>query len=138
MFASGIRLSTLVGVLLLVAWVTYLYFFGGPFQFVDYPVLRQSSTFIPPPSWSTPEGRAFDLLYDDGDSRVKGKVEVSVLSRSDTIAIVRAIDNRGDDSVYRTYHLLTMRYELGAWEITRHQLAWSGRGRLGWTTKPTL
>jgi hypothetical protein len=43
-----------------------------------------------------------------------------------------------DDSVFVLCDRLTMIGAEARWQVVRHQKAWQGRDRIGWTTQPTL
>ncbi len=41
-----------------------------------------------------------------------------------------------DDSIHDIYDALTMAQVGTVWKVTRHQRCWTGRGLLGWSSKP--
>jgi hypothetical protein len=120
--------------------------FTGPYFFVDQPLwppavahLREGASKTADEATS-PTGAAIEYLYfgpgiDPPDWRYI-QTKVSVLSPTEVI--VSVFDGSGDDSVYLTCDRLTMRLEDNIWIPIRHQEAWQGRGRIGWTTKPCL
>jgi len=138
-------LLIMVGVLILVAG-SYQYLFGGPYRFVDRSLEDQSlqhlRSRIGDGNWSaSPSDSAFEYLYwwPQIDQQDRSKLAITISHRSTDEAIVTVIDRDcRSDSTYVTCDRLTMRRERDAWIPVRHQTAWQGRGRFGWTTKPTL
>jgi hypothetical protein len=93
------------------------------------------------PWLASPSEIAFEYLYwwPELDSPNRAKIRITVSYRSPDEVIVTVIDNDcQDDSTWRTCDRLTLRRQQGLWLPVRHQAAWQGRGRIGWTTKPTL
>jgi hypothetical protein len=134
----------LFGLLLFFVAGVYVYFFGGPYRFVDVPLaedpmqhLRSSARGAP---WSSsPAEAALEYLgwWPSLDDTNRSKLNITTSFRSSDEAVVTIIDNdTRDDSVSRTCDRLTLRRQSGVWLPIRHQQAWQGRGRFGWTTKP--
>ncbi|MEI6536772.1 MAG: hypothetical protein WCN98_15605 [Verrucomicrobiaceae bacterium] len=132
--------------LLLVGIGTFVYFFGGPFRFVDEPLAEESLQHLRAgarsgaPWLSSPADTVFEYLYwwPQLDPTNRAKLDISVSYHSPDVAIVTVIDNGcRDDSTWRTCDRVTLLQKSGLWLPVRHQSAWQGRGRIGWTTQPT-
>ena len=66
-------------------------------------------------------------------------LKVSVARVASDRAIVTIIDPYVEsDSTDVTCNRYTLRRTPRGWEMLRHQAAWQGRGRIGWTTEPTI
>jgi hypothetical protein len=81
-----------------------------------------------------------DHLVEAGVNPTEIKSErwtISVSSRTSDQAIVNVLEPCEDDSVYLIYNRFTLNRTKDLWRVVRHQSAWQGRGRLGWTTRPT-
>ena len=69
------------------------------------------------------------------------RLRVSTVSASSDHAVVDlfvANGEGGGDSTSVSYQRFTLQRTPTGWNVVRHQAAWQGRGRIGWTTKPTL
>ena len=118
----------------------YIYFFGGPFALVDCDIWKKGIDQLRAHQdvASTPKDAAFHYLYDGLDQPNLKKLKISVSNQSPDQSVVTLIDyDTQDDSVYVTYDRLTLRRDGSVWIPVRHQSAWQGRGRFGWTTQPT-
>jgi hypothetical protein len=136
----------LLAALLLIGGGTFVYLFGGPYRFVDLSLTAQSLQHLRSSSgdapWaSSPSETAFEYFYwwPDIDRPNRAKIEITTSYHSPDEAVVTVIDRDCQgDSTSLTCDRLTLRRESGAWFPVRHQAAWQGRGRIGWTTQPTL
>jgi hypothetical protein len=80
----------------------------------------------------------YSLYFKDGsDPPKRERVVFSTLHASAGRAALDLIASAEDDSVYVTCHRISLERAQNGWRVTRHQTAWQGRGRLGWTTRPT-
>jgi hypothetical protein len=133
-------------VLLVIVIGVFIYLFGGPYRFVDRPLypeslehLRAGASGAP---WKlSPSETAFEYFYwwPDTDRPDRAKLEITTLWNSPDGAVVTIIARDCQcDSTSRTCDRLTLRRESGGWVPVRHQAAWQGRGRIGWTTQPAL
>jgi len=140
------NLYVMLAALLLIGGGAYWLFFSGPHRFVDRSIsepsiqhLRSGSSEA---SWAaSPADTAFEYLYwwPKIDRPNRSKIDISVSLRSNDEAVVTVIDRDGQgDSTYVTCDRITLHREGRSWFPVRHQAAWQGRGRLGWTTEPTL
>jgi hypothetical protein len=142
------KLAFLLLAALLMGVCFYAYFFAGPFRFVDQPLWDESLQHLRSgassgASWTrSPADAADEYLHwwcDPSDRPERVKLDISVSYRSPDEAVVSVINRYcKDDSVSVMCDRLTLRHERGAWSPLRHQAAWQGRGRFGWTTQPTL
>lgn len=138
---------TLIGtvcVLLLAAGV-FQFFSDGPDHFIEREISAPSVQKLRlaaarGDSWAlSPASAAVEYLEAGESERSEAQdLHVSVSSHTGETAVVIVIVDARDDSVYRIYNRLTLRRESGAWIPVQHQTAWQGRGRIGWTTKPTM
>jgi hypothetical protein len=119
----------------------YLYFFGGPYRFTDLPLREESRWHLrsvsPIPS---PADAAVEYLHcqcHPQDRPKRSELEISETRRSTDEAVVTVIV-RGcaDDSVSASADRLTLVHENGRWIPARHEAAWQGRKRFGWSTNP--
>lgn len=130
----------ILAVLLLLAASIYLYLFGGPYWFVQFP-LREASLqhLLSSPATSNPVDAADEYLhglFPPSDRPERSKLEITIRQISEQETVVTVIDRFcKDDSIEATCDRLTMRRENGAWMPTRHQAAWQGRDLIGWTTQ---
>lgn len=141
------KLYLLLPVLLLIAAGTYIYFFTGPYRFVDSELAEESLKHLRAAansgaSWvPSPSETAFEYLYwwPQLDRPNRAKLDIHVSFRSSGTAIVTVIDtDTRDDSISKSCDRITLRLQKGVWLPVRHQQAWQGRGRFGWTTEPAL
>jgi hypothetical protein len=136
----------LLAALLLIGGGTLIYLFGGPYQLVNRPLDAQSLQHLRSSSggasWaSSPSETAYEYLYwwPEIDRPNRAKLEITTSYRSPDEAVVTFVDHDcKSDSTSLTCDRLTLRRENGAWVPVRNQAAWQGRGRIGWTTQPTL
>ena len=135
-------LLILAGLLLLAfGSLHYLYLFGGPYRFVQFPLREASLQHLQSgTATSTPLDAADEYLhglFSRPDRPERSKLEITVRQSSGQETIVTVIDRFcKDDSIYVTCDRLTMRRQNGAWIPVRHQAVWQGRDRIGWTTEP--
>jgi len=125
----------------------YVYFFGGPFRFADYPLSESAiqhfhSAAPAEATWmSSPADAADEYLHwwcHPSDRPQRSRLDISVSYLSSEEAIVTVINRHTqDDSVSATCDRLTLRRVMTGWIPIRHQAARQGRGRFGWTTQPT-
>lgn len=136
------RLLLTFAALLLISLGTYNFFFGGPYRFVDRNIEEQSLQHLHlNPAGTSPSEIAFEYLYwwPGIDRPDRAKLEITTSYHPTGVAVVTIFDHDGQsDSTYSTCDRLTLRRQNGAWIPIRHQAAWQGRGRIGWTTQPTL
>jgi hypothetical protein len=140
------KLSLLLATPLLIVGGIYLYFFASPHRFVESPIAQESLQHLRASgsgaAWaSSPAETAFEYLFwwPQLDRPKRAKLDISVSYRSPEEAVVTIIDNdTQDDSVSRTCDRLTLHRDSGLWIPVRHQSAWQGRGRFGWTTQSAL
>ena len=137
----------LIATPIVVVAAIYFVFFAAPHRFVDRSIVAESvehlrSSARGGPAWlESPADTAFEYLYwwPQIDRPSRAKHDISVSYRSPDEAVVTIIDNdTRDDSVSRTCDRLTLHRDAGLWIPVRHQAAWQGRGRFGWTTQPAL
>jgi hypothetical protein len=140
------KVFLLLTAFLLIGSGIFIFFFGGPYRFVDSPLDKKSLQHLragtsTAASWAaSPSETAFEYLYwwPQLDRPNRARLDISVAYRSPDDAIVTVIDNDcQDDSIWRTCDRLTLHRQSGVWLPVRHQSAWQGRGRIGWTTQPT-
>jgi hypothetical protein len=141
------KVYLILAALVLIVSGIYIYFFGGPYRFVDRPLNAESLQHLRSgtsdgTSWlSSPYETAFEYLYwwPQNDRPNRSKLDIATSYRSSEEAIVTIIDNdTQDDSILRYCDRLTLRRQNGVWIPVRHQTAWQGRGRFGWTTQAAL
>ncbi len=139
------KLYLVLAAFLLTVVGIYIYFFTGPYRFVDFQLAEESLQHLRAgatsgASWvPSPSDTAFEYLYwwPQLDRPNRAKLDIAVSYRSPDTTIVTVIDNdTRDDSISRFCDRLTMRQQSGVWLPVRHQQAWQGRGRFGWTTQP--
>jgi hypothetical protein len=136
----------LFAALLIIGGGPLIYLFGGPYSFVDRSLAEQSLQHLRSSSggssWaSSPSETALEYLYwwPQLDRPNRSKLDIATFYRSPELAVVTFIDNdTRDDSISRSCNRITLRRQSGVWFPIRHQAAWQGRGRIGWTTQPTL
>ncbi|MEP6669883.1 MAG: hypothetical protein ABJF10_12065 [Chthoniobacter sp.] len=135
----------LVALALIVSGV-YVYFFTGPYRFVDAPLAPESLQHLRSGAGSgaawlaSPSETTLEYLnwWPQLDRPNLSRLDIATLYRSPEEAVVTIIDNdTRDDSISRSCDRLTLRRQGGVWIPVRHQAAWQGRGRFGWTTQPT-
>ncbi len=125
---------------------SYVVLFTGPYWFTDLALsepridhLRAGVTRGEP--WNTPEQAAVEYLQSfaghPSDRSKPPAMRISAARRSATEAVVTVFVRAEDDSIDLICNRLTMRLDRGVWIPVRHQSAWQGRGRIGWTIKPT-
>jgi hypothetical protein len=134
-------------VVMLIAGGIYIYFFTGPYRFVESSIAEESLQHLRSAagsgaSWlASPSETAFEYLYwwPQIDRPNRAKLDIATSYQSSDEAIVTVIDNdTRDDSISRDCVRITLRRQSGFWIPVRQQAAWQGRGRFGWTTKPAL
>ena len=130
----------MLAVLLLLAVGIYLYLFGGPYWFVQFPLREASLQHLrSSPATSNPVDDADEYLhglFPPSDRPERSKLEITIRQTSEQETVVTVIDRFcKDDSVYATCDRLTMRRQNGGWIPVRHQAVWQGRDLIGWTTQ---
>lgn len=136
---------TRFAVTLLVCGALLLYFLGGPWSFIDRPLhdesLRHLRTSAAGAPWAASPGEtALEYLYwwAESDRPRRDNIDIHVSMHTGDDAVVTVTENGcQDDSLSRLCSRITMRRQDGLWIPVRHQAAWQGRGRIGWTTLPT-
>lgn len=120
---------------------------GVPKQFVERPLDTNSlnhlqAGFANKPAWSTsPVDSAIEYLqwqFGPSDRTAKTLLQITVATVNGDTVVTIVDDQLKDDSVYVLCDRLTMRRGGGAWLPARHEAAWQGRGRVGWTTNLTM
>lgn len=87
-----------------------------------------------------PADSALEYLHwklDVSERPNKAKLQITIEAVKNALVVTIIDDQLQDDSVYVMCDQLTMHQEGLGWVPIRHQSAWQGRGRVGWTTKPT-
>jgi hypothetical protein len=139
------------GLLALVAVATvllgsYVVLFTGPYRFTERDLreafiahLREGVARGEP--WDSPTMAAVEYIQSfaghPSDRSKPSALRITSSQRSATEVTVTVFDRVEDDSIDLVCHRLTMRLDRGVWIPVRHQVAWQGRGRIGWTIKPT-
>ncbi|MDB6138283.1 MAG: hypothetical protein JWO94_1355 [Verrucomicrobiaceae bacterium] len=135
---GAVALCLAAGVFVL-AW-----FFGEPRAFVDVPIAPATQARLRTLALEGAGPREMALHYycyppDCPDGPDPAKLEVRVSNPSADQSVVTIINRfTYSDSTTVTCDRFTMRHEGNLWLPVRHQTAWQGRGRFGWTTQPTL
>jgi hypothetical protein len=114
-------------------------------SFGPRPFFFKEKTLVPSNGGDgSPEQTALNYLRDsitaaggDASELKPARMRVSVSSQSARRTVVNILEAAEDDSLYLFYHRFTLERERSVWRVIRHQVAWQGRGRLGWTTRPT-
>ena len=139
------KVYLLLAVPVLIVTGIYIYFFTGPYRFVESPLAEESLQHLRSgagggASWlASPSETAFEYLYwwPQLDRPNRSRLDIATSYRSPDEAVVTIIDNdTRDDSISRYCDRVTLRQQSGVWLPVRHQAAWQGRGRFGWTTEP--
>jgi hypothetical protein len=141
---SRLKLPALIFVGLAGCMACYVWFFGGPYRFVDVSlvIVQQDRLRANPTLAGTPQDSVFHYFYDGLDpskAPLKAKLKIGISNRSAGETVVTIIDSDcQSDSTYVTCDRFTLHREGVVWIPIRHQAAWQGRGHIGWTTEPTL
>jgi hypothetical protein len=144
------KVYLLLAVPVFVVTGVYIYFFTGPYRFVEFPLEEGSLRHLRSgvgsgASWlASPSETAFEYRYwwpgPESERPNRSKIDITTSYRSTDEAIVTIIDNdtrERRDSIPRICIRLTLRRQSGVWIPVREQDAWQFRGRFGWTTQPT-
>ena len=120
-----------------VVLTAYIYFFGGPFFFVDRDIRRDSVEHLHADAIhaQTPKDAALSYYsygIDPSDAPNVAKLDIHVSNPISNKSVVTIIDRDcQDDSIYVTCDRFTLHREENIWIPDRHQAAWQGRGRFG-------
>lgn len=80
------------------------------------------------------EALNWNVIREDRTPRADGNVHATQLAAgSFKVTLQRPAQ---DDSIHQTYNALTLAQVGTVWKVTRHQRCWTGRGLLGWSSKP--
>lgn len=132
----------IAAVLVLLAVTLYVWFFGGPFRFVERPLSEDSLAYLASGAAGrgSPEEVADEYLHGllhPADRPHRRTLDISVSQPNAAEAVVTVIDRHsGGDSVSVSCDRVTLRLQNSRWTPVRHQAAWQGRGLIGWSTKP--
>lgn len=83
--------------------------------------------------------QAYKYFGTDYEASMPARIHVSEVTLDTDVVRVRFHDPRvQDDSVFETCDRIYLRRDPeGRWQPFKHEWSHKGRGRLGWTTKPT-
>jgi hypothetical protein len=126
-------ISFVVILALHMAWFAWIHFRSEPVLFVERTVAPGNVR-----SARTATETALAYIDYDSDPRARQRLRVSVRQNRDTVVVTMIEYGCQDDSLGVMCDRLTMIGSDARWQIVRHQQAWQGRGRIGWTTRPTL
>jgi len=149
MKAIGILMLKAIGILLLVIFLTILSYViaevTGPHFFVEADISLPQVAHVREGArthqkWAnSPVDCALQYSYFGSEVDPYSRyVSTRVTKLCPVLAIVDVFDSSGDDSISFSCDRFTMHLEDGAWVPIRHQMAWQGRGHIGWTTEPCL
>jgi hypothetical protein len=128
--------------ILVMAALLSVWFFGGPFRFVDQPLDETSLDHLASSAAGrgSPEDVTDEYLHGllhPGDRPNRGGLDISVSHPNAAEAVVTVIDRDvRDDSISACCDRVTLRLQNSRWKPVRHQMAWQGRGLIGWSTRP--
>ena len=133
-----IRAVLLCGVLPAALAGAYLWYFGGPYRFVEVP-LRPAFVEYAARQKGAPLEAADEYLHGNchpSDRPKLAELDSEVEQASVAEAVVTIINRRcGDDCVSAQCDRVTLRRQAGGWVPVKHEVTWQSRSNFGWSTK---